>query len=608
MGAILISPANSGSSDSDTTVRSEKLYTLWKLATLRGLDDKGRIAAILAEACRVLGADVAMVGEVVGDDYHVRHAHDPRRRLTAGMSMLLSETPCQRVMATGESVFLHDLNSEPGLRQLPVVSALKMLVYAGTPIWVGERMWGALAFAGRKPVEVARTRDNLAFIELIAAWLGQLLLQTEQRQGLEDLALSDSLTGLANRRAAVARLNEEVARMRRRHERFALALLDIDHFKLINDRYGHAVGDEVLVELSAYLRSLMRAEDWAARWGGEEFLLCLHSDNIQEAALVLDRIRDKIATRGLPTRIGEIRLTISAGLSMPDAHDFNADAALSIADGCLYEAKTRGRDRIVANLAETGILHKAALLKSATREDRLLVAYQPIVDLSDFRQVGDEALARLRTRDDEILPAGSFVEVAEGLNLMSEIDSHVAGLAMHRCAANLSHGRSDMHFSHFINLSPQFLARRDLVDKLLVSATRHCGDCGLGHGGSKPIVLEITERQAIANLDALANDLAPLLDYGFKLALDDFGSGYSSFLYLCKLPVSFLKIEGWMVSNMVANPKAAELIRSIVQLAKHQGIITIAEFVEDEATALRLREMGVDWAQGYFFGQPAVCA
>jgi EAL domain-containing protein (putative c-di-GMP-specific phosphodiesterase class I) len=123
-------------------------------------------------------------------------------------------------------------------------------------------------------------------------------------------------------------------------------------------------------------------------------------------------------------------------------------------------------------------------------------------------------------------------------------------------------------------------------------------------GPIKPIVFEITERQAIMNLDTLEDDLKFLLDFGFRLALDDFGSGYSSFLYLSRLPISFLKIEGWMIQNMQNNAKALNLVKSLVDFARNQGIVTIAEGVEDEETASHLQDVGVDWAQGYHFGYP----
>jgi EAL domain-containing protein (putative c-di-GMP-specific phosphodiesterase class I) len=184
------------------------------------------------------------------------------------------------------------------------------------------------------------------------------------------------------------------------------------------------------------------------------------------------------------------------------------------------------------------------------------------------------------------------------------VDEVIASQAMARCAADMCSGAKDRHFAHFVNLSPQFLARRELVQAMMQEAAQHCVQTNMVEEKVKPLVLEITERQMLGDFDELMRDLQPLLDFGFRLALDDFGSGYSSFLYLASLPVSFLKIEGWMVRNMRTNAKVLGMVRSVIDLAREQGITTIAECVEDAATADLLRELGADWGQGWYFGKP----
>jgi EAL domain-containing protein (putative c-di-GMP-specific phosphodiesterase class I) len=175
---------------------------------------------------------------------------------------------------------------------------------------------------------------------------------------------------------------------------------------------------------------------------------------------------------------------------------------------------------------------------------------------------------------------------------------------MGRCAERLHEGKFDAGFVHFINLSPQFLAKTDLVHALLNDAKGYCKDYNLDMGEIRPIVFEITERQLLSDFEKMRADMQPLLDFGFRLALDDFGSGYSSFLYLAELPISFLKIEGWMIMNMRANERVLSMVQSVVMLARQLRIITIAECIEDQETAEMLRDMGVDWGQGYYFGRP----
>lgn len=587
-------------------LHSEKLYALWNIATQHQMGDEGRIQAILAQSCKVLGVDIALVGEVIDGGYFIRHAHDAGGRFSPGMEIPLAATPCQCVVERGTSVFLPDLPSDPLLGILPVVSMLNLRVYCGTPIRVGGNFWGVLAFAGGAVLEPTYEQENLAFIELIANWIGLLQAQAIQRAKLEELALTDEMTGLPNRRAAEARLKEDIANARRNAQPFILGLVDLDHFKLVNDRYGHGVGDEVLTGFAHIFGQHLRAGDWVARWGGEEFLVCLHTSEMKQAEAVFERLREVIRQQAFMTSAGEIKVTMSVGLSCFDAEKSTQDSVLGALDNTLYEAKSAGRDKIISARNGLGMLQMASLLKAAAGEGRIFAAYQPIVNLTSREVVADEALVRLQTPQGEILPAASFIDAAEGLGLMAEIDSIVANMAMERCARNLADGAATSGFSHFINLSPQFLARRDLVEKLLMHAQGHCNTCGVEMGPVKPIVFEITERQAIMNLDTLDHDLRYLLDFGFRLALDDFGSGYSSFLYLSRLPVSFLKIEGWMIQNMQNNPKALDLVKSLVSFARNQGITTIAEGVEDEETALRLQEVGVDWAQGYHFGHPVL--
>jgi EAL domain-containing protein (putative c-di-GMP-specific phosphodiesterase class I) len=207
---------------------------------------------------------------------------------------------------------------------------------------------------------------------------------------------------------------------------------------------------------------------------------------------------------------------------------------------------------------------------------------------------------------DLYLPAADFIDAAEGLGLMSEIDRIICRATMSRCSKKVSSGVVGPDFSHFVNLSPQFLARRDLVEQLLDAAQGYCESCGIPYATVKPVVFEITERQFLRNLHSLEADLKPLLDFGFRLALDDFGSGYSSFLYLARLPISFLKIEGWMVANMHRERKVRAIVESLAGFARKEGIVTVAECIEDAESARILREMGVHLGQGWHFGRPLV--
>ncbi len=581
----------------------ERMKGLGRIVAARDLGEDDRIEALLAFAASSLGADIAALGDF-SDVYTARYTYDPSGAFVKGTVVPAADTLCHAVYLSRELVVVEDLLAHPlhATSHLPAVTGIRS--YAGVPVWVGDGMKSVLAFMGREPRRHPRDEADIAFMELLAAWLGNYLRQKQQRDMLEHLALTDELTGLLNRRAAEQRLAEEFAHAKRHDEGFIVALIDLDHFKSINDRYGHAVGDEVLRAVAKLLEASLRTEDWLARWGGEEFLVFLRGVEENRALFIMERIGQKLRETPIQTGVGALRLTISTGLGYPDKDDAEIGVALAEADSSLYRAKQQGRDRVEVRAQSGGTIWLAQAVKNAVREGKVRMATQNIVDLASGEVVADEALARIQTPDGRILPAGEFIETAEGMGLMLDIDRQVVTQAMAHCSQLVSGGSKSPGFAHFVNLSPQFLARQDLVMETLTTAQNYCTQCEVEIGPVKPIVFEITERQFLNNLDSLEADLKPLLEFGFRLALDDFGSGYSSFLYLARLPISFLKIEGWMVANMRQDKKIAGIIENLAKFARDQGIITIAEWIEDAETARILREMGIDWGQGWHFGRP----
>ena len=586
-------------------VQSQRLRTLWQLATNRAKSEQEKIGLMLRLGLDSLDMDAVLVSEVVGDSIVIRHATDTLGIFPVGHEFPLNDTLCLHSVSAKGSLFSLDLTADSRFRDHRLATQKGIRGYASVPIWVGQHIYGTLVFMRRKPLAEGFGEDDKAFMELLGSWFGQTLLEQRQREVLENMAMTDSLTLLPNRRAAEARFAEEIARTRRTGEFFALAICDLDRFKLINDHYGHDTGDEVLLQVAGVMRRELREGDWVARWGGEEFLVFLHRSDSLEAFAAMERMRLAIRSRPLATRQGALDVAASIGIGVLRNREEDVSRVLSEADGCLYEAKKRGRDCVVVSEnAQRGTLWKAGMLQKALQENRVVPAYQTMVDLASNRVVADEALARLVQPDGTIIPAGEFVQAAEGINLIHAVDQTISREAMKRCAALINAGKSGPGLAHFINLSPQFLARKELVRELIDKAREYCNACQEDLGAVKPVVFEITERQLMGDLGELVRDLGPLLNFGFRLALDDFGSGYSSFLYLAELPISFLKIEGWMVRNMRGNEKVRDMVQSIVLVAKRQGITTIAECIEDGATAEILRQMGVDWGQGYFFSYP----
>jgi len=300
---------------------------------------------------------------------------------------------------------------------------------------------------------------------------------------------------------------------------------------------------------------------------------------------------------------------VSIGVSLYGTEHKSVEEMLAQSDALLYEAKHAGRDKVMCAGKDAtrkgGVIWEGSQVQSALHEGRVLPAYQPIVDLRTGRIVAEEALARIRAKDDSLIPAINFIQAAEALHLIGAIDETISSSALERCAVSIAGQEEEAFISHFINLSPQFLANPEAVDNLLERARGYCTRCGMDAAANKPMVIEITERQS-ADILLLKKHLKPLMDFGFRLALDDFGSGYSSFLYLAELPVNFIKIEGWMVNRINKDKRIRQLVETLVNTAQKFKILTVAECVEDPETAQVLCDIGVDWAQGYYFARPTV--
>jgi diguanylate cyclase (GGDEF)-like protein len=578
----------------------DRLNALWKLSVQRGLSDAERIRAMLEMAAEVLDMDLVVLGEF-GEHYTARYVSDRLGVFPEGTVQMVETVLCHGVQLSREPSHIADLRAHPLYADHPVVSTLGLRTYSGLPVAVGDDARWVLALLRRR-CESPPAAVDIGYMELIADWLGNALHQSAQKDLLQRIALTDPLTSLPNRRAAEERLQKERARTPRDGHGFALALVDLDHFKMVNDRYGHAVGDEVLKAVASRFQSGLREGDWVARWGGEEFLFVLHGSTLEQAADIMERLADQARASSVQTSVGAISLSFSAGVAAFGANDSEILPMLEQIDHAMYRAKADGRDQ-VKTVAQSSVPWNSALLRQALAENRVRQASQPIVDLQSGQIIADEALARIESASGEIVEAKDFVDMAEGLGLMAEIDRQVIRNVMQRCVVRMDQGGAP-DFAHFVNVSPQFLARHDLVAEMLENAMGYCQTCSVMLGPVKPLVLELTERQRIVSLEKLRADLQPFIDFGFRLALDDFGSGYSSYLYLAHLPVSFLKIEGWLVSHMRQDRKVAGIVESLAGFARKEGMRTVAEHVEDAETARILADMGVDYGQGWHFGRP----
>lgn len=444
-------------------------------------------------------------------------------------------------------------------------------------------------------------RVGTAPFEAFVRVAGSMLQQCERVRQLQQLADHDPLTGLLNRRGMQHLLQREWQTAQRHGQRFALILVDIDRFKLLNDSFGHQAGDAALLHTAHLLRSGLRGEDAVARWGGEEFLLLLPGASEADACQVAERLRAALHQRPVDFAGHRLDLTASFGVLCAPETAATLDQTLSRLDALLYDAKRSGRDCVRSPAhGESGTLGAGARLQLALQQGRIRPAYQPIVDLATGQVVAFEALARLVEPDGQVVPAGAFIDAAHRLRLEHRIDAAVAAQALQHCAAAQQSGAG---VKHFVNFSADFLSRPERMQALIDQVRQLCRDCpDAGH--TKPVVIELTERQRLPNLAQTRAQLQPLLDFGFELALDDFGSGYSSLLYLLDLPVRYIKIESALVQRAHHEPAAEAVVRATVHMAKDLGVRTIAEGIETAEQRDLMARIGLDWGQGYFWGKP----
>lgn len=422
--------------------------------------------------------------------------------------------------------------------------------------------------------------------------------QIEAEAALVHQALHDALTGLPNRALLVDRIDQALARRARDGGTVAVLFVDLDRFKLVNDTHGHAVGDELLVELARRLRRLLRSTDTVARLGGDEFMVVTGPlPNPGDVSVLAERI---LSCTREPCRTGgaELLPTASVGIAIADQLA-GADRLLRNADIALHHAKDTGRDRWAVydddlrNRAARR-LHLEAELRRSLDDESFVVVYQPIVSLVDRTPLGAEALLRLRRRG-RLHPPGEFLPVAEDTSLIVPIGAWVLEQAC-RAAARWPAGPAlPLHLS--VNLSARQLAVPALPGVIAGIVER---------SGLPPerLQLELTESVLLQATPDMARTLQEIRAIGVRLGIDDFGTGYASLTYLRRFPIDFVKIDQSFVAGLGCVQADDTIVRAVVGLAHDLGLATIAEGVETETQRDALLAVGCRAAQGYLFSRP----
>jgi diguanylate cyclase (GGDEF)-like protein len=537
----------------------------------------------------------------LGMDEHESAIHKQLQQLTissqpyndSAAELLMSDAPAEEVMS---------VLKEAAASQTQILEKLEELVGLEKENTQAALTANQQHYSSTRNLLFALTGIALLF-SLLVARIAIKQVSAKNRQ-LAYQASHDPLTGLINRQEFECRVERSIQQARAQAATHALLYLDLDQFKVVNDTCGHAAGDELLQQLSKLLLSSVRTRDTLGRLGGDEFGMLLENCPLDKAVEIANNLLKKIDAFHFTWSDNTFTLGISIGVVPVDRSTADIGCAMSAADSACYIAKESGRNQVqIAHLGDRrlqerhGEMQWVSRLTRAIEEDQFALYYQPIIPCASKATSGKhmEILLRMIDDDGSVVPPGSFLPAAEKYNMASNIDRWVIEHAMKWLVANTAQDGWPVTIS--VNLSGQTIGSTDML-KFIIEKMDETGV------SPEHIIFEITEAAAITNITSTTSFMLTLRGCGCRFSLDNFGSGLSSFAYLKKLPVDYLKIDGTFVRDILSDPVDYAIVKSINELAQLLGKETIAEFVETLEVAEELRMMGVNHVQGYAYAKP----
>lgn len=426
----------------------------------------------------------------------------------------------------------------------------------------------------------------------------------DSEKELSHVESHDRLTGIANRGVFIDHLNLAIQRVKRSHKPYAVMMFDLDRFKWINDSLGHAAGDELLQIISEKLKRAIRPSDTLARFGGDEFAVLMEelspNQQVQQSSIIAMRFLE-LLSEPFVLRGQTVYTSASIGIVLGNTGYENADQVIRDADIAMYRAKDSGKG--CYQYYDTG-MHEEAVdnLKIASdlqlalnKDNELLMFYQPLVNMRSRAIIGYESLIRWQHPKRGLLMPSAFLKQAEESGMISRIGDYVLRHSLDEFSQFIKRNQNDAYIS--INLSAEQIINHRIIDDIMGQLYEH--DLDPVH-----VQIEITENSIMKSPDLANRILTKLRDMGMKIAIDDFGSGYSSLSYLQKFPVTTIKIDKTFVTHIDEQKENIEIVRMITVLARAINAVVIAEGVESEADQNTLLDLGCTYAQGYYYGKP----
>ena len=448
-------------------------------------------------------------------------------------------------------------------------------------------------------LELSLSEVRVGQVRSVAAVARDIRDRKQAEARLRQMADQDSLTELVNRIGFERALTQHVVHAARYGNEGSVIALGVDNFHYVNEALGLDGGDELLVELAALIQRRLRKTDILGRVGGDAFGVLAHDTDMSKARALADELLDIARDKSFVIKGEAVRITLSAGVTSLQGRSVVGAELLAEAEGALNGAKEAGRDRVLAfdQLGRSEMDERRAWIeriRQATDRGLFVLTSQPILNLKAGDVTQHEILLRMRDDGGGLVEPAAFLATAERFGLIGGIDRWVTQQAVRLIAAHNKQGRE---LILEVNLSGKTMGDPRFPDEV----KRELTSSGIDPAS---MIFEVTETAAVADIEQARNFAQALAKVGCRFALDDFGSGYASFYYLKHLPISYLKVDGEFVKDLPRSPVDQRIIGALVQVCTGLGVKTVAEFVDDERTIEILRDLGVDFAQGYHVGKP----